>query len=288
MSKQNTVIDAFRLLERFAPPAAAEAAYALWLSTGKRKRVHPREQAVIDQATVSSIRVNGTRIAVYTWGNGAKPVLLVHGWQGRAAEFAEVVREVRATDRTVIAFDAPGHGASGGRRPDIRDFAEVIGALGRKHGTFEAIIAHSFGTPAAALAIRGGTRTRRLVSIGGVAEMAYLLDSFSQMLNLSPRTSDSLKRKIQQRRFRAVPDVWATLSATTTPLAAEVPMLVIHDHDDLVVQVGQAEALADAHLLSATTMFTSGLGHHRILRDDAVLDAIGEFVGSPLPVTVAR
>ncbi|MHA6693591.1 alpha/beta fold hydrolase [Homoserinimonas sp. A520] len=280
MLTRNTIAGSFRLMERLAPPLAAEAAYALWFSTGRPKRVHPTEQAVIDQATVSTLRVGGKRVAVYTWGNGPRPVLLVHGWQGRAAEFAELVRELRAKDRTIIAFDAPGHGASAGRRPDIRDFADVIGAIGRRYGDFAAIVAHSFGSPASALAIRSGTRARRLVSVGGVAELSYLATSFGRMLDLGPRTMDGLTRKIEQRRFRAVPDLWTTLSATTAPLA-EIPLLIIHDHDDLVVAAAQAEALAAAHPHSVT-LFTSGLGHHRILRDDAVLDAVGEFVSAPL------
>lgn len=288
MPSADTIIRVFRTTDRLAPPLAAEAAYALWLSTGRRKRVHPLERVVIDQAAVSSIRIGGRRIAVYTWGTGPRPILLVHGWQGRAAEFGEVVRELRGDDRTVIAFDAPGHGASGGRRPDIRDFAEIIRVLGERHGTFEAIVAHSFGSPAAALAIRSGTRTRRFVSVGGVAQMDYLAEKFGRMLGLRPATVEGMKRRIEQRRFRDVPDVWAAFSSTTTPLDADISLLIVHDRDDLVVDAVQAEALAAAHPLTATTMFTSGLGHHRILRDDAVLDAIGEFVGAAVAIPAGR
>ncbi|MEX1079992.1 MAG: alpha/beta hydrolase [Homoserinimonas sp.] len=285
MPSSDTASRAFGLLQRIAPPLAAEAAYALWLSTGRRKRVHRLERLVIDQATTSTIRVGGNRIVVYAWGSGPRPVLLAHGWQGRAAEFAEIVRELRATDRTVIAFDAPGHGGSGGRRPDVRDFADVIAALGREYGTFEAIIAHSFGTPAAALAIRTGTRTQRLVSIGGIADLQYLATRFGLMLGLTPRTVAGLKLRIEQRRFRAVPDVWTAYSLTSAPL--KLPLLVIHDRDDLTVDFDQGEALAAGHP-HATVLFTSGLGHHRVLRDDTVLDAITEFVNAPVSADAAH
>jgi pimeloyl-ACP methyl ester carboxylesterase len=279
MPSLSTVVRAFQLMQRAAPPIAAEAAYSLWLSTGRRKRVHPFERAVIDQAKTSTIRVGRNRIAVYTWGTGHRPILLAHGWQGRAAEFGELVRELRAKDRTIIAFDAPGHGASGGRRPDIRDFADVVAALGSSYGPFEAIVAHSFGTPAAALAVRNGTRTQRLVTIGGVAELDYLATSFARMLELNPTTVAGLRRRIEQRRFRTVPDVWTALSATTAPLG--IPLLVVHDRDDLVVHFDQAEALVTAHP-HASTLFTSTLGHHRVLRDDAVLDAIADFLATPI------
>jgi pimeloyl-ACP methyl ester carboxylesterase len=228
--------------------------------------------------------VGGARVPVYTWGEGQWPVLLVHGWRGRAAELTEIVRELRSSDRTVIAFDAPAHGAAGRGKSDIRVFASIIRRLHEQFGDFEAIVAHSFGSPASTLAIREGVRAGRLVSIGGVAEMGYLAEHFGRALGLRPRTIDGLRRRVETRRFRGVPDVWTSLSSTGVPLAADVPLLIVHDSDDPVVEVAQAHALAAAHPQSSTLLVTSGLGHTRILRDNTVLDAIGEFVNaSPVP-----
>lgn len=279
MSARDTAVATLGLMQRFTPRLATEAAYALWSSSGLPKQVHPREQAVIDEARRSRIRVNGDRIAVYTWGDGPHPVLLTHGWRGRAAEFADVVRELRRDDRTVIAFDAPGHGASGGRTPDVRDFAATIEALSGRYGAFEAMVAHSFGNLASTLAIRNGTQTGRLVSIGGVAELRFVLTGISDIMQLNPRTFDGLQRRIERRRFREVPDPWTSLSATAAPL--EVPLLIIHDRDDTWVPAGQAEILAAAHPGTSRTMLTSGLNHHRILRDGQVLAAITEFLNEP-------
>ncbi len=263
-------------MQRLTPNLAKEAAYALWLSSGRPKRVHPREQLVIKEADRSRIRVNGDRIAIYAWGNGPNTVLLTHGWHGRAAEFADIVSELRRDDRTVIAFDAPGHGESGGRMPDVRDFAATIDALGRRYGPFEAIIAHSFGNLASTLAIRNGVQTRRLVSIGGVAELRYVVSSVGGIMQLNARTMNGLVRRIERRRFRGVSDVWNTLSATAAPL--DMPLLIIHDLDDTWVPSGQAEALAAAHPENSRTLLTSGLNHHRVLRDPLVLNSITQFL----------
>ncbi len=276
MSARDTAVATLGLMQRFTPRLATEAAYALWLSSGLPKQVHAREQLVIDESTRSKVRVNGDRIVVYTWGDGPNPVLLTHGWHGRAAEFADIVRELRRDDRTVIAFDAPGHGESGGRMPDVRDFAAAIDALGHRYGPFEAMIAHSFGNLAATLAIRNGAQTGRLVSIGGVAELRYVVTSVSGVMRLNPRTLDGLVRRIERRRFREVPDFWNSLSATAGPL--EVPLLIIHDRDDTWVPYGQAELLAAAHPNTSRTILTSGLNHHRVLRDTQVLDAITQFL----------
>lgn len=263
-------------MQRFTPHLATEAAYALWLSSGRPKRVHPSEQLVIDEAIHSSIRVNGNRLAVYTWGSGPNPVLLTHGWHGRAAEFADIVHELRSDDRTVIAFDAQGHGESGGRAPDVRDFAAAIEALAQRYGPFEAMVAHSFGNLASTLAIRNGVQTGRLVSIGGVAELRYVVTTVGGVMQLNLRTMNGVVRRIERRRFREVPDVWNSMSATAIPL--DIPLLIIHDRDDTWVTPAQAEVLAAAHPQTSRTMFTSGLNHHRVMRDAQVLDAITQFL----------
>ncbi len=276
MSARDIAVATLGLMQRVTPMLATEAAFGLWLSSGRPKRVHPREQVVMDEATRATIRVNGDRVAVYTWGTGPNPVLLIHGWRGRAAEFADIVRELRRDDRTIIAFDSPGHGASGGRQPDVRDFAASIQNLGEQYGPFEAMVAHSFGNLASTLAIRNGTQTDRLVSIGGVAELRHVVTSVSGIMQLTPRTLDGLVRRIERRHFHDVPDFWNSLSATASPL--EIPLLIIHDRDDTWVPYGQSEALAAAHPHTSRILLTSGLNHHRVLRDDQVLDAITQFL----------
>lgn len=237
------------------------------------------------QARATTLRVGSARVPVYTWGTGGWPVLLVHGWSGRAAELAEIVRELRSADRTVIAFDAPSHGAAGRGKADIRVFARIIQQLHEQFGDFEAIVAHSFGSPAATLAVRQGVIAGRLVSIGGVAEMDYLADHFGRALQLQPQTVSGLRRRVERRRFAEIPDVWTSLSSTARPL--EVPLLILHDTGDPVVEVTQAQALADAHP-SSTLLITQGLGHTRILRDDDVLAAIAEFVNTPARAATPR
>jgi pimeloyl-ACP methyl ester carboxylesterase len=145
------------------------------------------------------------------------------------------------------------------------------------------VVAHSFGTPATALAIREGAGVRRLVTVNGAADFEYLLAAFGRTLSLSPRMLAAVRARTERRLFRGVDDIWNRYSATSSPLPARIPWLVLHDEDDAVIDVAQARALAAAHPGSATLVLTKGLGHNRPLRDDAVLDRITAFVdGTPL------
>ncbi|UZX02130.1 alpha/beta hydrolase [Arthrobacter sp. CDRTa11] len=274
-------VRALHLLERVAPSLAAEAAYSLWVRPGKRKPVHDTERPVMDHASRSTISVRGQRVAVYRWGTGPDAVLLVHGWQSRAAALAPLVRELRAAGRTIVAFDAPAHGESSGHQTNVRDYAAIIEELARQHDGFEAIVAHSFGTPGAALAIRNGVRVGRLVTVNGAADFEYLLAGFASKLGLRESTVDAVRRLTERRVFPGVADIWTSLSATA-PLPAAVPWLVIHDDSDTMIGLDQAHALLDAHHASTILVVTHGLGHNRPLRDDSVLERISSFL-SPAP-----
>jgi pimeloyl-ACP methyl ester carboxylesterase len=275
-----TAVRALRVLDRIAPPLAAETAYSLWVRPGRRKAVHPTEAPVMDGAVRSTITVRGRRIAVYRWGSGPRAVLLVHGWQSRAAAFAPLVRELRDAGRTVVAFDAPAHGLSSGRQTDVRDYAAIISELARAHDGFEAIVAHSFGTPGAAQAIRGGIRVGKLVTVNGAADFEYLLQRFATTLGLRRSSILAVRKRTERRLFRGVvDDIWSSYSATAA-LPTEVPWLVIHDDADSTIELAQAHALVAAHPASTELVVTHGLGHNRPLRDDAVLDRIAAFLAS--------
>jgi len=274
---------ALRVLDRVAPPVAGEIAYQLWLRPGRRAAIHPGERPVMDDAVRSTITVRGQRIAVYRWGTGSRAVLLVHGWQSRAAAFAPIVRELRERGRTIVAFDAPAHGLSSGRQADVRDYAAIISELARAHDGFEAIVAHSLGTPGAAEAIRGGIRVGKLVTVNGAAEFEYLLERFAGTLGLGASSTQAIRQRTEKRLFRGtVEDIWSTYSATAA-LPAAVPWLVLHDDTDTAVELNQAHALDAAHQAAAGVVVTHGLGHNRPLRDDAVLDRIGLFLSLGRP-----
>lgn len=235
----------------------------------------------MDHASRSTIRVRGRRVAVYRWGTGPGAVLLLHGWQSRASAFAPLVRELRAAGRTIVAFDAPAHGESSGRRANVLDYAAIVEELARQHGGFEAIVAHSFGTPGAALAIRRGVRVERLVTVNGAADFEYLLQRFAAALGLGESTVLAVRHLTERRIFRGTADIWRSLSATAA-LPVEVPWLVIHDDTDTTIALDQAYALLAAHPTTTTLMLTHGLGHNRPLRDDSVLERISDFLSSGL------
>lgn len=274
----NAIRRTLAITGRLAPPLAAEVSFRLWRVLGSPERVHERDQAVHERATVGQLLVGGERVASYTWGTGSEVILLVHGWRSRASRFSAVVQALESPDRTIVAFDAPGNGDSSGARVTILDYLDAITQLSRLHGSFEAIVGHSFGALAAFVAVREGVRTRRIIDIAGMYNADQLVDSFALQAGIRGRAKAGLRRRIGGRTFAGVDQPFRRFVAEIDPTHTHVPLLVIHDEDDTVVSIAQGDLIADAHTGPTTVLRTSGLGHARILGDPAVLAAISSFV----------
>ncbi len=265
------------------PPLAAEVTYRMFGYLGRPESVHPRDRAVHDRATVEQLDVGGRILATYRWGNGPRLIVLTHGWRSRASRFSAIVDALESPDVTLVAFDAPGNGASPGRGTTVFDYAAAITAIARVHGPVDILVGHSFGVLASFIAAREGVTVRRIVGISGMYNAEQLVSQFSKALWLSPRATRGLRKRIERRTFPSMADPWRRGIAELDPTSYRVPLLLVHDTDDQVVDPGQALLIADAHTGPVDTVITSGLGHNRILSDPEVIERIVGFVLLNLP-----
>jgi pimeloyl-ACP methyl ester carboxylesterase len=269
MSGTAAVGTALNLTTRVAPRAGGRLALELWRRPGGRAAVRAEERAVHEAARRGTVG----EVATYAWGDGDRPVLLVHGWGARSSRWADAVAALAAAGHGAVAYDAWGHGATPGPVRPITEHLHVIAELDRRHGPFGGVVAHSFGVPVALYAARQGLRADRLVAIGGMGEFGYLVDSFCAQLGASPAVNTQLRRAIQRRWFDGDPGIWERFSAQPLP---GWDVRVVHDAGDRVVDRRQADVLAAA--LGAELVETAGLGHGRILRDPDVLAGAVAFL----------
>jgi len=282
---------AVRAAGAISPRAGAAVAMPFFAHVAKPRPVHGDDAPTMSQARRRTVRIpgidhRGVDVAVYEWGRGPRTVVLSHGWLGRASQFSPLVRELVAEGYRVVAFDGPAHGESGGRHMYLVDWLDVIAELQQRHGTFEAIVGHSFGGLAALVAVAQGTDAARVVTISALADADELLRQFQRMLGYSDAITVRLRERFAARYFPGDPDPFAWLSAVRRPLPAAVPLLLVHDEGDRFVPFGESARIAAANP-GATLMPTTGLGHNRILAADAVLDAVVDFVTADVAVTVA-
>jgi pimeloyl-ACP methyl ester carboxylesterase len=75
-------------------------------------RRQPAEEWEESAAATADEHALPSGIVVSTWGDRGPAVLLVHGWEGRSTQFAELIRVIVANGRRAVGVDAPGHGRS--------------------------------------------------------------------------------------------------------------------------------------------------------------------------------
>ncbi|MEV0290937.1 alpha/beta hydrolase [Kribbella sp. NPDC050820] len=271
MTDMTTAVGAgLRAIGAVAPRLAGRVAFELWRRPLARGQVREAEQEIHAAARVEI--VDG--IVTYAWGDGRRPVLLVHGWRSRASRYAGFVTRLLELGYSPVSYDGPGHGDSTVPMGTILDHRRIITALAGKHGAFEGVIAHSLGVPFALYAVRQGVASGRIVSISGFADFGYLVEKFSRELGLKAGVQKELKRSIERRLFDGDPEIWTKYSVG--PGAAE--LLVIHNDVDDVVDPAQVDVLLASYGPNARFSGKTGLGHGRILSDPAVIEEAVAFL----------
>ena len=275
-----------------ATQAISRSAAAAWSErlflTPRRYPTSERERAFLSTGRPARIpfgRGGADEIALWSWdGDAARtepPVLLVHGWAGRAGQFAAIAPALAAAGRRVVAFDAPGHGASSGARCSLPELADAVRAVatwanGGDEGAPVALVAHSFGAPASVLAmVRRGVAVERAVFLAPAAEPMWFFGAFARALGLSRATLDEMWRRIATRFDVTIGDMDVLRMAR----GMRAPLLVVHDWADAAVPFAQGERLAEAWP-GATLVTTAGLDHVRVLDYPAVVERVRGFIAA--------
>lgn len=268
-------------LAAVAPSAAAEIALRIWGSPGRPEPVQPRDAAVHARAARATLDVDGLPVATYVWGEGPEVILLVHGWRSRASRLGALVAALERPGRTLVAFDAPGHGDTPGTGTTALELARIIRLLAARHGGATAIVAHSFGVLASFVAVREGVDVDRLVGIAGVHDGDHVVDDFARAVRLGRRAHRRFRARIESRYFPGVAGIWRRLVAELDPTDTRTEVLLVHDPADPRVPLAQSEQIRDAHTGPVRLVAVEGVGHNRILTAPAVLAEVAEFLRGP-------
>ena len=264
------------LVERVSPSAAAAVALRA-VTYSPRGRVRPAAAGVLAKAKQRDFDCEGYRVRSYHWGESKDYVYLLHGWGSRAADMAAFVQPLLDQGLSVVALDAPGHGASSGWRSNLRLFAAATAILWRDLGPCFGIISHSIGCSAALLALKElqPWPIPNLVLLSPQDDPVKSIERMGQALGLAEETQKHFVAKFEEYVGQPVAD--AHISRIAPQHATNV--LVVHDKDDKLVPFSQGRAVAEA-IPGATFDGTEGLGHYRVLSSKAVRERATQFSAS--------
>jgi len=263
---------AIRLLAMVSTGLAGRWVNRIWFST-QRFPEPAREREWLAGAQRQTLTHRGRPLAVYAWGEGPT-ILLVHGWHGRGAQLGAFAAPLTAAGFRVVAFDAPAHGRTPGKRTNLPEVSEALLAVAGAHPPLHGVVAHSFGVACTLYAIALGLEPQRVVAVSAPSSIDYLMDSFAAQLTV-PAPVMAVHRRLLEQEFGI--DLWQRLSPRHNAAGLSLPALLFHDADDHDVPPSEGEMLAAAWP-GAELIRTRGLGHRRILRDPDVIARATAFL----------
>ncbi|WP_131535818.1 alpha/beta fold hydrolase [Pedobacter nototheniae] len=240
-----------------------------------------QQQQLLDEAKKFTLEVYDTyftqtnlTINGFSWGNGKNKVLLTHGWASKAADFSELITELRSIDDLeIIAFDAPGNGSSVSEFSNLMLYAKSVEAIVKNYAYPDFIIGHSLGGMANVLAVQETEiEPKILISI---APLIRLKENFEQSLN-----SINIEQGDQETFFQnfsnefPVPAEYFNL--VDLYHAAKHPNhFLAFDPEDHIAPWSYLNEFLDANSSIKSRSYEK-IGHFKILKS---VDVIGDIVG---------
>lgn len=260
MSNLNTSIS--------VPPAALLQAFA----NPRRMPLDDAQQQRLAQASHSRHRHADGELALWSFGEGPRVVLL-HGWDGCAAQMLAFVDPLLAAGFAVTLLDAPAHGQSSGEVTSVVHIGEALLSVCDTLGEVEAVIAHSAGSAGSLWAFNRGLRVNASVHLCGPSSLRRMLLGAGAAYGLDQAQTAALLAWAQDHIGQPL----VALDIENMRDGLTHRGLIFHDPQDRTVPFGASQALhqnwPDSRLVEL-----SGLGHRRLLSDAQVIAQSVAFI----------
>lgn len=270
------IIFLIKLLEKVHPYVCMRFVGYIW-TRPLRYKIPQREILLINSSTFSMIKINEINkiIKCYRWiGKGPK-ILVVHGWSARASNMYYIIQELIDKGYDVYSFDAPAHGDSPSKTTDIPEFIACIKQLSNSLNSLHAIIGHSGGGFAAIYyAANYDQNLEKLVIISPFNSVYELFQFFFKLINIGDKVGNLIINFFNKKTGVKIDE---NLSAHKLVKLINSNILLIHDENDLEIPISDSRKI-EKNLNRGKALFTTGLGHRRILRAKSVKTEIINFL----------
>ena len=265
----------FKLWSAVSKRKAAEKAFELFCTPQSRnKKELPK---IFEQAENLHFKLGADNIKGWRWNKKAgRRVLILHGYESSITNFDRYVKLLIKKGYEVLAFDAPAHGRSGGKKINAPLYKKMIEEIHQQYGPVESYMAHSFGGLAVCLALEEMSHTSdyRLALIAPATETTTAIDTFFSFLQLDKLLRQEFDKIIIKKG--GVSPEWYSIKRAMKHIKAKV--LWVHDEDDNVTPITDVLKVKEENYLNIEFVITKGLGHRRIYRDNKVIQTIIDFL----------
>jgi predicted alpha/beta-fold hydrolase len=257
---------------------AAELAFDLFCTpfapTAKLK-----SPPVFHHAEKLSMSFNHQTVKGWRWKSDqkdAKRILICHGFNSYSYKFEKYVSLLKKQGFEILAFDAPAHGISGGKRINALLYRDMILAIEKGYGPLFGIMAHSLGGLAASLAAEKIESLEKLVLVAPATDTNRAVDNFFKLIHLSP----AVKKDFEEILINLAQAPISYFSVGRAIQSIRANTLWLHDTDDLICPFADVIPVQQMNLPQVRFIITEGFGHSRIYKEHKVAKDIISFFTS--------
>ncbi len=239
-----------------SPRTAARKAFRVF-SKPRQGKIGPHHQEFLDSNLEPKIEIEGISIQPYKWHGEGKTIVLVHGWESHSHRWKEMILRLQQEDYNIVAFDAPGHGYSGGKYLYVPLYNRILNEITRIYKP-SYIIGHSIGAMTVLFNQSQVEQTdvEKLVILGPPDQLQSILDQYRDILGLNSRAVKALENFFLQRfNFKT-----EEFSSSAFAKNIHTPTLLIHDVEDRITPVTGSRAIHEV-LKNSEYIETQGLNH---------------------------
>lgn len=264
----------FKLLSSLSKRKAAEQALQLFFTPQHRntKKLPP----VFEKAAKLHFHLEGETIRGYRWHPSPKKVLIIHGFESSVINFDRYIQPLIKKGYEVLAFDAPAHGRSTGKMINALLYKSFLQHIYKQYGPIQSYIAHSLGGLALSLFLEElkSNEPIKAVLIAPATETTTAIDQAFDYVKLDSEVRKEFDLLIEE--ISGHPPEWFSIKRAVQHTNADI--LWVHDKDDNMTPIADADKVRQLHLPNIRFFITEGLGHRRIYRDPKIAQAVVDFL----------
>lgn len=266
------------------PEVLGELAASIFLHPVRGVRRMPRELDYLARARRCALPTSAGELAAWEWGEPGRPLVgLLHGWEGHGAQLGAFAAPLVAAGFRVLAFDAPGHGDSPGEECSAPLIGRLLVELSPRTGPFDALVAHSMGCAAAAMAAVRGVRLRGMVFLAPPLSQLDRVERMCQRLGIEGEVAVHFRAAVARKTGMSFEEADMFHVAAQAPC----PLLALHDPADDSTDYAATERFV-GQWRGARLVACPGRGHYRLLSTPDVVRQGVEFVAKELSTSDAQ
>lgn len=270
--RQKIIRGALHLFYSIAPTRAAKLASFLF----RRPRRKPITYTWHLPVGAEDIHVyhNLQKLVGYSWGDGDKTIVMVHGWESHLGRMLPLVRPLVNAGFRVVAFDGPGHGQSPQLLTNMYDFGEAVRCAIEQQSPY-AVIANSFGAAATTtmLSRQPELQPEKLVLVSPMGHFEHHLAIFNRLVGIDGELEKAMRHQIETKLPRPI----AHFDVAQAVKTLNVPGLVIHDLYDPIIPFESSLQVA-SNWVQGEFKETRHLGHKNVIGNADIQAIITRFL----------